>query len=283
MEIINNTIGRIDIYMEKIFSNRYYSSIITLVLILYTSVIAPKLPNSILKLFDYSIFRVLILSLVLYYGNKNTKLSIIIAVGFIISMNLLSKRKMFENFTELQSDLQSDLDQTNGSFEVPDSNELDQNSNFVNTSIESPSNQQQPSIESPSNQQQQPSIESPSNQSQQPSIESPSNQSQQPSNSDSIQMTETPNESPQPNMVNSSEEQNDNLSDEEITHEKEKGETCMIVGNKSNCLKNLYCDPTNRKCRKKIENETCNILENDSDDCADDLYCDKKTKLCKRI
>ena len=271
MEIINNTMGRIDIYMEKIFSNRYYSSIITLVLILYTSVIAPKLPNSILKLFDYSIFRVLILSLVLYYGNKNTKLSIIIAVGFIISMNLLSKRKMFENFTELQPD----LEQTDSSIQPLDSNELDQNPNLVNTSSEPPSEPQPPSQHHPSSQPQPPSQHQPS--SQPPSIQSPSNQHQPPSHS------ETPSESPQPNMVNSPEEQNDNLSSEEITHEKEKGETCNIVGNKSNCLKNLYCDPSSRKCRKKMENEACNILDNDSDDCDDVLYCDKKTKLCKRI
>lgn len=257
MEIINNTMGRVDIFMEKIFSNKYYSSIITLVLILYTGIIAPKLPNSILKLFDNSIFRILVLSLVLYYGNKNTKLAISIAVGFIVSMNLLAKRKMFENFSALQPDLDNNdpnLESTDSNMTPPGPNELDGNSNLENTSNQPPTDM--------------------------PTTSEPPSTTQSPQNN--IGMNTESSEQINQMEDSNSEAENQNSS-EQLTREKDAGEECKISGNKNNCLKGLHCDPTSRKCRKKTQNESCTIFENDSDDCDDVLYCDKKTKVCKPI
>ena len=249
----------IDNVMETIFENKYYSSIITLVLILYSSVVAPKLPNSILKLFDNSIFRILILSLIVYYGNKNTKLSLIIAVGFTVSMNLLSKRKMFENFTDMNP-ISNNMETTDSNTMTPgDSNEVDSNMNLQTTS-EPQSEPSQPQSE----------------QSQPPSDTTgqPSGPSQPPS-----RPSQPPSGASQPPVLGNNPQETGSV----LKQEKTKGEKCKIEGEKSDCLKGLYCDPTNRKCRKKKVNEICTILENDSDDCEDNLYCDRNSKVCKKI
>ena len=93
MDILDNT-------MSTLFKNKYSSVLITMFLVLYSGLAAPKLPNFIMKLFEHPIFRVLILSLIVYNGNKDPQLSIMIAVGFTVTMNILSKQKFFEGFAK---------------------------------------------------------------------------------------------------------------------------------------------------------------------------------------
>jgi len=88
----------IDNALSTVFKNRYSSTLITLFLVLYSGLVAPKLPNFIVKLFDNPIFRILILSLIVYNGNKDPQFAIMIAVGFTVTMNMVSKQKLFEGF-----------------------------------------------------------------------------------------------------------------------------------------------------------------------------------------
>ena len=89
----------IDNALSTVFKNRYSSTLITLFLVLYSGLVAPKLPNFIVKLFENPIFRILILSLIVYNGNKDPQFAIMIAVGFTVTMNMVSKQKLFEGFS----------------------------------------------------------------------------------------------------------------------------------------------------------------------------------------
>ena len=89
--------------LNEVFSNPYSKTILTMFLVLYGGLAAPKLPKVIADLFDNDVFRVIILAAVVYMGNRDPKLAIMIAMGFVISMNTLSNYKMFENFTLLDS------------------------------------------------------------------------------------------------------------------------------------------------------------------------------------
>lgn len=82
------------------FNNNFFSSIITIILLGYASLVRKNVPLFIVKLFDNPIFRILILSLIIYKGNKDPKLAIFIAIAFTVTMNLISKQKIFENFTD---------------------------------------------------------------------------------------------------------------------------------------------------------------------------------------
>ena len=84
--------------LSIINKNLLLSSIIGLILSMYGSLAAPKLPGFIRSLFDSPIFRVFILALIMYRGNKDPQLSLILSVGFVLVMNQLNEEKIKEEF-----------------------------------------------------------------------------------------------------------------------------------------------------------------------------------------
>ena len=74
------------------------ASFLKLFLVLYAGMAAPKLPDNILSLFDNAAFRLFVLFLVLWTGNSDPTLSLLIAVSFTITMNSLAGRGIFETF-----------------------------------------------------------------------------------------------------------------------------------------------------------------------------------------
>ena len=62
---IQNTLSFLD--------NKYISTTIKVFLILYASMIAPRLPSGFIKLFDNTFFKFIMLFLIAYIGIKDTK------------------------------------------------------------------------------------------------------------------------------------------------------------------------------------------------------------------
>jgi hypothetical protein len=89
----------LDTGLSSIFKNKYSSTIVTIFLVTYASLARPKLPRFLTNLFENPIFRVFLLSLIVYRGNKDPKISILIAMGFVVTMNIISKQKIFDTFT----------------------------------------------------------------------------------------------------------------------------------------------------------------------------------------
>lgn len=87
-----------DTFSPDIMQNPYVSATLVLFLILYSALARPDLPDFIMNLFNNAIFRLLILFLIAYFAAKNVQVAILVAIGFTITMNLLSERKMAENF-----------------------------------------------------------------------------------------------------------------------------------------------------------------------------------------
>ena len=79
--------------LSMIFDNKYSSTIITVILIIYASLARYKLPSVIVKLFENAVFRVLILSLIIL---EEQILNCLLSIGFTITMNIISKRSVFE-------------------------------------------------------------------------------------------------------------------------------------------------------------------------------------------
>lgn len=78
--------------------NDYVSSTLSLFLVLYAGLARPQLPGFISSLFENAMFKVLILTLVVYTSSKNLQLALMIAVAFTITMNLLNEQKIAEGF-----------------------------------------------------------------------------------------------------------------------------------------------------------------------------------------
>jgi len=93
--------------MIEILENKYVSSMLTLIVVLYATFLRPDLPpnikNFIKMLFDNTIFRIFVLFLVVAMGNSNPALALIIAIAFVLSMDQIYRwtaEEAFENITE---------------------------------------------------------------------------------------------------------------------------------------------------------------------------------------
>ena len=112
MDTVDNT-------LSAVFKNKYSSTVLSMFLVFYSGLAAPKLPGFIVKLFDNAIFRILILALVVYNGNRDPRMALMIAVGFTVTMNILAKQKFLEGFaddfedSELEEFTENDTEETN--------------------------------------------------------------------------------------------------------------------------------------------------------------------------
>lgn len=86
----------------KLKTNDYISGVLTLFLILYSGMAGPSLPEPITQLFDFAAFRVAVMALIIWTNNNNPALSVMLAVAFVIAMNTLSGKKLFEKFELLE-------------------------------------------------------------------------------------------------------------------------------------------------------------------------------------
>tara|TARA_B100001964_G_C13895015_1_gene449001 strand:+ start:330 stop:650 length:321 start_codon:yes stop_codon:yes gene_type:complete len=84
--------------LSILHTSKFASSVMTLLIVLYSGLARPELPKSIRKLFNNAVFRVLVLALVVYRGNKDPQFAIMLAVGFVITMNLISEQELKEKF-----------------------------------------------------------------------------------------------------------------------------------------------------------------------------------------
>ena len=105
-ENIKNTVNpKINNVLDNIFgkstsgqSDSTSLILLKICLILYGSVIAPKLPIYILEWFDYVPFKIFVLFLIGWNISHDGSLSILIAICFYASLNILNGKKMFENY-----------------------------------------------------------------------------------------------------------------------------------------------------------------------------------------
>jgi len=88
--------------VTQYLQNPYVSATLTLFLVLYGALARPDLPDFVMDLFDNALFRMLVLYLIAYTASNNPQVAILVAVGFTLTMNLLSERKMAEGFMAYQ-------------------------------------------------------------------------------------------------------------------------------------------------------------------------------------
>ena len=91
---------KFDFNLGDITSNSYVTNTASLFLVLYASMARPQLPVFVSDLFDNALFRLSVLSLVVFMSGQNIQLSVMIAIAFTVSMNLLNEQKIAEGFIE---------------------------------------------------------------------------------------------------------------------------------------------------------------------------------------
>ncbi len=81
---------------KSINSEQFVLPIITLFISIYVSVARPTLPNFVIKLFENPIFRLIIISYIVYRDNNNNDyvLSLFVASVFLITIHMINKQKI---------------------------------------------------------------------------------------------------------------------------------------------------------------------------------------------
>jgi len=81
--------------------NEYVSASLSLFLLLYASLAAPKLPKFIAQLFDYKLFKLFIFFLIVFVARKNPTIAIIAAIAVIVSLETLNRYKINDHMMNI--------------------------------------------------------------------------------------------------------------------------------------------------------------------------------------
>ncbi len=73
-----------------------WNAVLTLAIVLYAGLASQPLPAPVRGLFNNTLFRVLIMFLILWIGNHDPALSIVVAVAFVLTLTLASGMENFE-------------------------------------------------------------------------------------------------------------------------------------------------------------------------------------------
>jgi len=86
----------------EFLDNKYVSSFLTLMIVLYATFLGPELPPVVKELFNNTLFRMFILFLVVVKGNTNPSLGLVIAIAFILTMDYLYVADSQEAFRQCE-------------------------------------------------------------------------------------------------------------------------------------------------------------------------------------
>jgi len=95
-DLLNQT--GVNAALDLLYKDPYVSAALSLFLLMYAGMAAPQLPDVVLDLFDNEMFRLAVLFLIAYTGNKNPTVSLLSAIAFVMTMNVLNQRKAQEAF-----------------------------------------------------------------------------------------------------------------------------------------------------------------------------------------
>jgi hypothetical protein len=84
--------------VDYILDNQYVKAMLITLMLLYTATIRPELPSYIKNLFNNPIFRIVILFIVVMKANKDPSFSLMIAIVFVYTLDLLAAQQAKESF-----------------------------------------------------------------------------------------------------------------------------------------------------------------------------------------
>jgi hypothetical protein len=87
--------------LSDILNEKYISTAITIMVGLYAASIGPELPPFVKDLFSNSIFKIIVLFLVVVRANKNPTMSLVIAIAFVLTLEHFQKAESINAFTSV--------------------------------------------------------------------------------------------------------------------------------------------------------------------------------------
>jgi len=88
-----------DLGLNNMFDNKYLSTLVVTLLVLYASLLGPTLPPFIKSLFENSLFKIFVLFLLVMRGNGDPVFSLILVICFVMTLDILNTQTSIEKFT----------------------------------------------------------------------------------------------------------------------------------------------------------------------------------------
>jgi hypothetical protein len=84
--------------------NKYFQTSVKLLLILYASTVAPRLPANAVSFMQSTIIRIVSLAAITYFSLQgDLQMSLLLACALVLSSNLLSGRSLLESYADIKS------------------------------------------------------------------------------------------------------------------------------------------------------------------------------------
>lgn len=95
-----NILSTVDARVSSLLQNPYVMAVLKLTLTLYAAQLAPRLPDTVSLYLQNTFVKLLALFLIVYIGNRDIQLAILLAVIYVLGSNLLSGRQLLESFSQ---------------------------------------------------------------------------------------------------------------------------------------------------------------------------------------
>jgi len=113
----------------SILDNEYVSAALSVFLVVYAGMAAPKLPERVARLFDNTLFRIVIFFLVAYSARKSPSVAAIAGVGLMVSLMTLNRYDINNELRKIQAQaetvVQADQEEEVDDEDLPELEETD--------------------------------------------------------------------------------------------------------------------------------------------------------------
>jgi hypothetical protein len=79
----------------------FITSILIFILVLYSGILAPNLPEKISQIFNNDPFKLLIIFMIVYMSSLNPQIAILIAIGFALSLQSHTRNQLYDKLSNL--------------------------------------------------------------------------------------------------------------------------------------------------------------------------------------
>jgi hypothetical protein len=87
---------------KQIYNSNFCESIIIVFIILYIALLKPNLSNNIKNLFNNTIFKIVLLFFIIYIGNINSHIAILLALSFVLTLDCIHVMDSKEAFDTIE-------------------------------------------------------------------------------------------------------------------------------------------------------------------------------------
>lgn len=94
--------------IQNVFDNQTFIIVLSIILGLYSALLAPALPNNVIMFFDSIIGKLIFLFLIAFMASKNIQVALMMSVAFVVTLTIANKNEIEESFESFTDNDESD-------------------------------------------------------------------------------------------------------------------------------------------------------------------------------